>query len=375
MAQIVCGNCGGKVKLPVGYAKAKIRCEHCGYYAEVPPDQRAEAPADDAPAAPPPAKSSAPQPPPPRRKQSDDDNTYSLQEEEKPSAPPSKPPKPVKPVKPARARHRADPRDHRPEFVETEGTGPPLLDGTQDEDDGQPYAVRGTGLKNCPECNGELPLDATFCVHCGEHLEDTGDRRTKPKRTYTVIDAVFVEGFALTTRIALFAAAQFLNLLLTVGALYVNAWKIDATAIITGGFSVLINVGLQAFIIGSHDTFRVHRDERGRATLTRTRRLCFIPLPPTPIKWKQSVGVGRVATHAGDVFAWATCLYLLACAGCLPGVLFWWFVLRPERYSVALCDVYNGIEEVVFHAKDQAQAEEVTELIAEATTLQKKSVL
>jgi hypothetical protein len=346
MNKILCGNCGGKVPLPAGHAKAKIRCVHCGYYADVPPDQRsAEPPVDDTP----------------------------------PDAPPTKPRKrsapPAKSAPPVQVRERANPRDTRPEFVAQENAGPPLLEGNQDEDDAGPYTVHGSGLKNCPECRNELPLDATFCVHCGVHLDAASAGRPKKKRTYTEIDEWFGEGFRLPTRLALFAIAQVLNVLLTAGLLYLNAWKFDAMAVATGAVNMLVNVGLQAFILGSYDTLRVQRTETGKATLTRTRRLLFIPLKPAKIAWKQSAGVGRYATHAGDVFAWATCLYLLACAGCLPGILFWWFVLKPERFNVALADIYQGIEETVFHAKDGDEAEKVSALIAEATGLRKLSVL
>jgi len=39
--RIICGNCGGKVPIPAEHTKAKIRCGHCGYYAEVPEAMRA----------------------------------------------------------------------------------------------------------------------------------------------------------------------------------------------------------------------------------------------------------------------------------------------------------------------------------------------
>jgi hypothetical protein len=363
--KIVCGNCGGKVKLPPGFAKAKIRCGNCGYYADVPPDQRSTVSADDdGPTLPAPKNAAPSQPPPLRRGAS-------------PADPPPLPdaaPRPPKPVKPIQVRPRTDPRDKRPEFV-TDGTaGPPLLEGTREEDD-NPYTVHGTGLKNCPKCRGELPLDATFCVHCGEHLDPLDRDRPKKKRTYTEIDETFTEGFLLPTRLAIFAAFQVLNVVFTVTALAASSFRIDGTAVVTGVFAGLFNTALQAFIVGSYDALRVQRNAKGRATITRRRRICFIPLPPVKIEWKSRTGVGRYATHTAGVFEWLVCLYLLLCAACLPGVLFWWFVIKPERYNVALTDVYNGIEETVFHSRGQEQAEQVAELIAEATTLQLKSVL
>jgi hypothetical protein len=357
MNKILCGNCGGKVKLPAGYAKAKIRCEHCGYYAEVPPDQRSAAPPeDDAPPSPP--KSSAPQPPPSRRARLDDDAG---------EAPPPKPP-PKKKDKPTQVRARSDPRDPRPEFVVEEGAGPPLIEGTQEDDDG-PYTVHGTGLKKCPECREELPLDATFCVHCGGSLIDDNSRPMKKKRTFTVIDETFVQGWSLKTRLILFAGVQVVNVLFTLLAVAANDWKFDATSIVTGAFVTFMQIGLQAFILGSYDTVNVFRDERGRATLSRIRRIAFAPMRQAKIPWKQAAGVGRVATHAGTLLAWLTCLYLFCCLFFVPGILFWWFELRPNRQNVVLCDLYGGVEELVFQARDTDEADRVIEAVSEATTL------
>ena len=36
MAKVSCQNCGAKVEIPAGFAKARIRCPGCGYYADVP---------------------------------------------------------------------------------------------------------------------------------------------------------------------------------------------------------------------------------------------------------------------------------------------------------------------------------------------------
>ena len=42
--RVSCQNCGAKVPLPDGFAKARIRCPGCGYYADVPADARAALP-------------------------------------------------------------------------------------------------------------------------------------------------------------------------------------------------------------------------------------------------------------------------------------------------------------------------------------------
>src|SRR5262249_59404596 len=59
---LICNGCGGKVKVPEGHAKAKLRCPECGVMCEVPEEARGRA----APKAP--ARSAAPAPAPARAK-------------------------------------------------------------------------------------------------------------------------------------------------------------------------------------------------------------------------------------------------------------------------------------------------------------------
>jgi hypothetical protein len=355
--RVMCGNCGGKVLLPAGFAKARIRCASCGYYADVPPELRGTG-----------------------EETTEQSQTAPVAATVEPidARTPKKAKRTAEPAKPiARAvRRRADPNDTRPEFeAKAEGV-PKYLEGSQDEEDALPYGVEGDGLKRCDDCQGELPLEATFCVHCGVHLDGSSRkaRRPKKKRRYTEIDQSFTEGFSLTTRLIIFAAAQVFNVIFTATALMATSFEIDGTAIVTGVIAGLINLVLQAFILGSYDTLRIQRDERGRCTFTRTRRMLFIPLAPTEIEWAHLVGVGKLASHPGNIFAWITCLYLLM-MGLIPGILFWWFELRQERCNVVLTNVYNGIEETLFSSKKEEEAETVAQLASEASGLKLNRVV
>ena len=349
--RLTCGNCGGRVDVPAGYAKARIRCGHCGYYADVPEEFRSAA-AEEKPSPP-------PEPPPPRRAKSKD-------------APP--PPPPKKKNRPPTL-IPSDARETRAVFVPEPEADRPMLVGTQDEDDDRPYSVEGAGLKPCPECRGELPLDATFCVHCGTSLDDgDGAPRRKAKRNYKPIDESFAEGLPYVTRLALFVAAQVLNVIFTFTAIAASSEKMDAVAYATGAIATSINTVLQAFILGSFDTLRVERTERGKATLTRNRRLFFFPIGPAKVNWKTCAAVGRIATDAGSIFAWFTCIYLLI-LGCLPGVLFWWFELRSQQSNVVLTNVYGGVEEWIFQSKNEAEAERVAQIVSDATLMKLNRVV
>ncbi|MFO0847626.1 MAG: hypothetical protein U0871_03560 [Gemmataceae bacterium] len=374
--RVNCQNCGAGIDLPAGYSRAKIRCPGCGYYAEVPADKRS---AEDAPASAAVGQAVPDVSAPTRPAQPD-----------RPDESPA-PRRAAQPAAPAVARRvvakpQPNPRDRRPFFDPDEPSGPNLLDGTQEESDDEvkPYAVPGTGLKPCPHCRGELPYHANFCVHCGKDIT-TG---AKADREFQSISRQWEEGWSLQLRMQVLVLAVILDVI----ALVVLAITDSGAA---GVMSLFVQVGLQAFLLGSYDTFALRRNTKGQTSMTRTRRVCFFALPPTKLKWKQSQGVGLIATHAPGVAAWMTLLYLVINAGtfavgAIATSLFWlglaalylataaafyWFVIRPERHEVALCDVYGVTDEIVYRTTHREQAEEVGKLIAEATGLLYKPTL
>ncbi len=384
--------------LPAGYARAKIRCPGCGSYAEVPAELRG-APADEppAPARPAVARRATPvAPPPPPAAEPDplaEEGTYALGEPPPPRPQVASEAKPARPAVARKAKPQADPRDFRPRFDSDEPAGPPLLHGTQEEHDDEvhPYAVPGTGLKKCGHCRGELPLDAGFCVHCGRELT-SGARAV---RSYQLINRTWYEGWPPMLRWQIFIALQVINavaavLLMATGEGLPKDFGGFATLLMTN----LVQVAAQAFLVGSYDTLAVKRNAKGAATLTRTRRIAFFPLPPTKLPWKQSSNVGIAGADVGW-FPRLLCLYffLNGCFYIVTGVFyspfllglaaiyfavaagFYWVVIRPQRFEVNLCDVYGSTDEVAFRSQDRTEAEEVATTVAEATGLYYKPVV
>ncbi len=356
MNRVTCQNCGDRVDVPDGYARSKIRCPACGYYAEVPAEARGTLVPNAAPADP----FDAPFVPAGRR-----------------PAPP--PPPPV-----GRARANPNPRDNRPVFEVEEGAGSPLLHGTQDEDDDKPYGVPGSGLKPCPHCRGQLPLDAAFCVHCGKDLT-SGD---KTARTYQPVNRTWDEGFSTQLR---------LQLLVLCGILDATAMLILSFTLSVGGaiLPLLFQIGFQVFLLGSYDTFSLKRTAKGATTMTRVRRLFMLPQPVVKFRWKQSEAVGvrsglavgpfgylillflavtgvafLVGSFVASLFLLPLALSYFACAGG-----FYWYIVRPDVSEVVLADVYGSTDEVVYRTTDRERAVEVARVVADATGLMHRKTM
>jgi ribosomal protein L37E len=363
---VLCNHCGIKISIPVGHSRAKIRCSGCGYYAEVPAKLRSAEPVDPRDTGDPvdelpviqpsgkPAKAAVDsyfdEEPRKHRANKADQKTNAE------SAP--KPPK-------ATARPNPNPKDIRPDFLLADDAprGPNELEGTQDEDDDQPYAVPGSGLKRCHECGTQLPLDSKICIHCGVDFQS----KKKQKKAYQPISQEWEPRFNLQTRLKIFIGLQILNI--AVVFLFFRVRSIDGALLF-----LMMQGAIQAFLVGSFERLGVVRNSKGQANLTRTWRIAFIPLTPREVDWKEQHGVGVIAIHSMGLLEWITLFYLLLLL-ILPGVLFYIFVLHPLRYNIVLCDEYGVASDRLFQGTSEDQAKEVSQVISTATGLTNRSII
>jgi hypothetical protein len=359
MNRVVCNTCGGKVDVPPGHTRAKIRCINCGYYADVPPELRRQP--DDEPAFP----------------------------EETPSArrTPSLASDPDPLLQPAPTRLKTSAK-------QTDSTAiPPLLEGTQDDDDDRPYTVPGDPTKKCPACRKELPRGAEFCIHCGADLT----AGQKKKREYQPVDRTWESVASLSLRIKAFLVIQVANVLMVVNIL---ATGYNSVAIGTVAF----NVFLQAFLLGTYDTLRVRRNVKGAAKIIKQWRICFLPQPTITINWKKSHGVGIVAIHnpgcleyallliilffgfgqmsgwilsreIDSMYMWLVTALFVFPVSFAPAAAWYWFAICPERFLITLCDEYGSTDDVLFRTTHRQTAEEVCETTAETTGLMYRKVM
>ncbi len=348
---VACTNCGETVALPEAFDRPKIRCPGCGSYAPVPPDRRGAEPQVEVPVAKPAARAGAPR-------------VAKLAPEVVAKA------APVAATSSAGVRPRGNPRDSRPEFTPDASGGQPMLVGTRDEDDDRPYGVPGTGLMPCPHCRQELPLDATFCVHCGKTLVGGA----KAERVHQPMEAVWHEGLALRTRWSIIAGLQVMNVLLVVaGAVLQGADLKFPSTWFTLALLNLFHVALQFFLVGSFDTLYVSRTARGKATVTRQRRIGFYKLKPEKIDLRDCNSLRVAGSAQAGLVEWFTFVYLFS-MGCLPGIAFYFVVIHPERFQIDLTDELGVTHETVYRTPSRDDAAAVCHFVQDATGLHYREI-
>jgi len=170
----------------------------------------------------------------------------------------------------------------------------------------------------------------------------------------------------LSTRRKIFIAMLSLNVvLLPVGWLLFGSFPATLTA-------VVVNSLLQAFLIGTFDRIDLVRNANGKVSLTRTWRIAFYQLQPARIRWSEFESVGTRKIYEPHFEDWYIGLLLLM-GGIIPGVLWYCFVIRPERLEVIMYKDHGFPDTVLYHGVDESMVEEVAETIMEVTGLPSQS--
>jgi hypothetical protein len=310
MNRLDCTSCGARVEVTAGFAKAKLRCDACGYYVPIPASLREEPVAASVGR----AESAIPDGPLERSTQ-------------------------LPTSSPAKSKKEA----------------PPLLRGTDDDEDGLPYQVPGDAIQKCTACHRDLPLDATFCVHCGVNFET----KKKKKKRFQEVNKSWEPRWPFETRVQVLVGLQVLNVLI---------------AIFFGNEIGIIQVLIQAFILGTYEKLTVTRTAKGVCTVEKIWRIGFYATPPKRLDHSASQGVGIIATQNAGWLEWFTMLYLCL-FGLLPGLLFYWYIIRPDRFNVSLCDIYGSTNDIAFRTTDREQADEICRTISDCASMWYKPVM
>jgi hypothetical protein len=333
------------LSLPEGYTSATIRCHWCDAAAEVPEYLRSTKLADVIAQLDEPAKLT---------------ENYAFVPDPEPEKPPPSPRKP-------RVLASGFPNSYRANFEAADNAGAPMLQGNQIEtDDGPviPYTVPGTGLKPCPECQGELPIEATFCVHCGTPL--IGPDRDKVRRQYTPIDREWYDGWPPHFRKSLFLLLLLINAVLVLIGIIVRGDDLKLGSVWAENIACsIVPLFLQAFLLGTYGSLRVIRERDGHASVWRTWHFCFIPLRPKLLPLANCAGVGALPPAPGIAELFVCAVLFTMCI--LPGVIFLFMVILRERVNIELVNELRGKEATILRGKSVAEAQEIAKVVAEAT--------
>ncbi|MBO0698231.1 MAG: hypothetical protein J2P46_07545, partial [Zavarzinella sp.] len=214
-----------------------------------------------------------------------------------------------------------------PSVAATRAVDPELGPWSDDESDSLPYRIPPEDVKTrpCGECGKSIDIHAVVCVHCGFDAET----KRKAERTYQPIDREWEAGWPFRRRLTVFLIFQVLN----AGSL--AAFVADEGSLPTSISGVLFAIFLQAFVLGTYDKVRIRRNKKGQTEIAIIWRICFIPLAPKKVNWREREGVAWGHYDSTSAVDWFFLILLLL--SCFPlAVLFWWFVVRADRFYAAL---------------------------------------
>jgi hypothetical protein len=250
----------------------------------------------------------------------------------------------------------------KPEPTAPRSAGPPseLAQWSDDESNSLPYRVPQEEVKTrrCGECGKLIDIQALVCVHCGYDAE----KKQKSERTFQPIDRRWDAGWPFERRLAVFIVFQVLNVASLVAYL-IGGGKLPASV-----FGVVFGVFLQAFILGTYDAVRIRRNRKGQTEVFVNWRFCFVPLAPKRLNWKEFEGVAWGHYDGSSVIDWLIVIFLLpACI--VPAIIFWWYVLRPDRYYAAFARDRGYPDTYLYRGMSEQQAKEIAQTATDATGL------
>ena len=400
--EVICHGCGQPIPVADDYRRNKIQCPGCGVICPVPEDAprrgsgAAPAPRQPARAAPPSLEDEAadwltdsPSPPPvaeaePLRPRPE---PASAVVSESPTTPAPGPPEtrftcrrcgnPVRrqrecPVcgiesdaplspDPDQAPPPAPPPAPvvglAPGSLELDEEEPAMLQPAEDEDEPSPYLLADKDLPRCPRCRKDMPQGAVLCASCGFNLRT----RKKAKRSYEPIARYWETNLSLQTRLICLAAYQGVHLLLTIGAgLGGHATPFLASWV---PFTIML-----AFVLGTYDSINLVRDTRGRVTLTKRWRVCFIPLAPQVTEVRGFEGVVTGQWNDSGVFEWVVFLCLLF-LWIVPAFVWWYLAIHGNSYHLALAADHGHAEVYVYRGRSEEQMRDILKARCDATGL------
>jgi hypothetical protein len=219
-------------------------------------------------------------------------------------------------------------------------------------EDSAAYRLEALPERPCPGCARPLPTAETLCPWCGFD-QQAGARQP---RTYEPVQRSWETGWSLQCRVRLFLIGQAAALLLGLLAAWIlGEW--NALVVPWLAFSALT-----AFLLGTYARTELTRSERGKVRLTQTWRICFVPRPTQAIRISEYEGVASGKAPAADFWDWFV-LVILTLSGIVLGVLWWYFIIRPDSFYVALTRDHGFPERTLYWGWDEQRAEDMAKTL------------
>jgi hypothetical protein len=229
-----------------------------------------------------------------------------------------------------------------------------------DEDDGTPYLLNGGNDVPCPKCTNMLPPGGVVCTRCGWHLR----RRKKLVKTYQPLARSWETNYSLRTRRTIWGGLQ---LLAFAGGVAVNLTLFDG-AWFSFVFSTIGFAVMTSFLLGTFDRLDLLRDEKGRVTLTKTRRVCFFTAVTLPIDVRNHEGV--VTGRSSEVTGWEWLVFFfLLISGIIPGLVWWYYVIHKITFHAALARDHGFPSAILYQGWDEGQMRDIAVTVSGAAGL------
>jgi hypothetical protein len=231
----------------------------------------------------------------------------------------------------------------------------------EDDDDGPitGYAVPAeVPTRVCAGCAKRVPVVDVICTQCGFNSQT----QTTTERVYEKINRSWEVGWSLDRRIMLMLILFGFDALSTL----VSWWSGATFVPMIVGLSLII--GLQAFIVGTYDRIKVTRSAKGGATVSKVWRVAFIEQPVYKYRWKEYDSIRYGKEHELTAIDYWL-LIVLAIQLVLPAILWYWFVLRPDRSYIAFCKHHGAIDTYLYRSTNDEQAQDLARTLATATGL------
>ena len=185
-------------------------------------------------------------------------------------------------------------------------------------------------------------------MQCGRN-QQTGK---KAVRNYGPLEKGWDAGLSMPRRLILFILAECAALVLAlVGALLAGQPGDSVTSLLT--FTVLM-----AFLLGTFDRLTLTRNSRGRVVLTQTWRVLFMARSPTPIALREYEGITVQVAYAVGPLDWII-LGITLLVGILPGLIWWFWAMRRDTYTVALTKNHGFPERILYRGWSESRAQEI----------------